>query len=208
MKNVYLENTNNHHNKFYHMIENKDGASFTASWGRIGMNGISQVYGINEWSMKYQEKINKGYKDTTNVTPPSNWIQGMSVAQRKKQGITTVKPPKKAIKKAIKKTAKKIHYDVGQVDIVVDHSHMNKLRILHMTLHNWEKNNGQVPMDSRKGRMFETDLHKVEELTERGTETMLESDTEFLGTSEFLTKEEMLDMNVLFKTYGGKRVTQ
>ena len=149
---------------------------------------------------------------------PSNWIQGLSVQERKKQGITIVKPPKKAIKKAIKKTSKKIHYDVGQVDIVVDHSHMNKLRILHMTLHNWEKNNGQLPMDSRMSRMYddewkkkqkwESDLHKVEELTERGTETMLESDTEFLGTSEFLTKEEMLDMNVLFKTYGGKRVTQ
>jgi hypothetical protein len=25
---------------------------------------------------------------------------------------------------------------------------------------------------------------------------------------EILTKEEMIDMNILFKTYGGKRVTQ
>ena len=131
---------------------------------------------------------------------PTNWIQGLSVQERKKQGITTVMPSKK--------TAKKIHYDVGQVDIVVDHSHMNKLRILHMTLHNWKKNNGQLPMDSQRGRLYEADLHKVEELTERGTETMLESDTEFLGTSEFLTKKEMLDMNILFKTYGGKRATQ
>ena len=222
MKNVYLENTNKHHDKFYHMIENKDGDSFTASWGRTGSNGRTQIYGMNEWDKKYREKISRGYKDTTNVfprtilssiSPPSNWIQGMSVAQRKKQGITTVQPlvrPKKAKKKpkVIKKTAKKLHYDVGQVDIVVDHSHMNKLRILHMTLHNWEKNNGQLPMDSQRGRLYEADLHKVEELTERGTETMLESDTEFLGTSEFLTKEEMIDMNILFKTYGGKRATQ
>ena len=204
MKSVYLENTNAHHNKYYEMNENPDGASFTATWGKIGFNGGTQIYGMNEWDMKYQEKINKGYKDIINSTQPSNWIQGMSVAQRKKQGITTVKPPKKAIKK----TTKKIHYDVGQVDIVVDHSHMNKLRILHMTLHNWEKNNGQLPMDSQRGRLYEADLHKVEELTERGTETMLESDTEFLGTSEFLTKEEMIDMNILFKTYGGKRVTE
>ena len=208
MKNVYLENTNNHHDKFYHMIENKDGASFTASWGRTGSNGRTQIYGMNEWDKKYREKISRGYKDTTNVfprtilssiSPPSNWIQGMSVAQRKKQGITTVQPlvrPKKAKKKpkVIKKTAKKIHYDVGQVDIVVDHSHMNKLRILHMTMNNWEKNNGQVPMDSRMGRMYEADLHKVEELVEEGR--------------EILTKKEMLDMNILFKTYGGKRATQ
>ena len=212
MKNVYLENTNNHHDKFYHMIENKDGASFTASWGRTGSNGRTQIYGMNEWDKKYREKISRGYKDTTNVfprtilssiSPPSNWIQGMSVAQRKKQGITTVMPSKPK-----KKIDKKIHYDVGQVDVEVDHSHMNKLRILHMTMHLWKRNNGQVPMDSQRGRLYEADLHKVEELTERGTETMLESDTEFLGTSEFLTKEEMLDMNILFKTYGGKRVTE
>ena len=196
MKNVYLENTDNHHDKFYHMIENKDGASFTATWGRTGSNGRTQIYGMNEWNKKYREKISRGYKDTTIVPPSSNWIQGMSVSQRKKQGITTVQPlfrPKKAKKKIkpIKKTAKKIHYDVGNVDVEVDHSHMNKLRILHMTLHNWEKNHGQLPMDSRMGRMYEADLHKVEELVEEGR--------------EILTKEEMLDMNVLFKTYGGKR---
>ena len=131
---------------------------------------------------------------------PSNWIQGLSVQERKKQGIITVNPPKKI--------DKKIHYNVGHVDVQVDYSHMNKLRVLHMTMHNWEKNNGEVPMDSRMGRMYESDLHKVEELVERGTETMLESDTEFLGTDQFLTKDEMLEMNDLYKTYGGKRVTQ
>jgi len=213
MKSVYLENTNAHHNKYYEMNENPDGASFTATWGKIGFNGGTQIYGMNEWDKKYREKISKGYKDTTIIPPSSNWIQGMSVAQRKKQGITTVQPlvrPKKVKKKpkVIKKTTKGIHYDVGQVDVEVNHSHMNKLRILHMTMNNWEKNNGQLPMDSQRGRLYKADLHKVEELTERGTETMLESDTEFLGTSEFLTKEEMIDMNILFKTYGGKRVTQ
>ena len=210
MKSVYLENTNAHHNKYYEMNENPDGASFTATWGKIGFNGGTQIYGMNEWDKKYREKISKGYKDTTIIPPSSNWIQGMSVAQRKKQGITTVQPlvrPKKVKKKpkVIKKTTKGIHYDVGQVDVEVNHSHMNKLRILHMTMNNWEKNNGQLPMDSQRGRLYKADLHKVEELTERGTETMLESDTEFLGTSEFLTKEEMIDMNILFKTYGGKR---
>ena len=117
---------------------------------------------------------------------PTNWIQGLSVQERKKQGITTVMPSKK--------TAKKIHYDVGQVDVEVNHSHMNKLRILHMTMHNWEKNNGQVPMDSQRGRLYEADLHKVEELVDEGR--------------EILTKKEMLDMNILFKTYGGKRATE
>ncbi len=208
MKNVYLENTNNHHDKFYHMIENKDGASFTASWGRTGSNGRTQIYGMNEWDMKYREKINKGYKDILiPSTPPKNWIQGMSVAQRKKQGITTVSPPKKANKKpkVIKKTAKKIHYDVGNVDVEVNHSHMNKLRILKMTMENWEHNNGRIPMDSKQGRMYEADLHKVNELMGYGLSKKKEM---YWSDKEFLTQEEMLDMNVLFKTYGGKRVTE
>jgi len=209
MKSVYLENTNAHHNKFYQMVENNDGASFTASWGKIGFNGGTQIYGMNEWDMKYREKINKGYKDILiPTTPPSNWIQGMSVAQRKKQGITTVQPffqPKKAKKKpkaAIKKTAKKIHYDVGQVDVEVNRSQQNKLRILHMTMYNWEKNNGQLPMDSQQGRSYEGDLLYVEELVDKGLSKKAERG------KEFLTQQEMLDMNVLFKTYGGKRVTE
>ena len=137
---------------------------------------------------------------------PQNWIQGLSVQERKKQGITTVMPGDKDFGKFLDKDGS-VHYDVGQVDVKVDKSHMNKLRVLHMTMHNWEKNNGHVPMDSRLGRLFEADLHKVEELTERGTKTMLEDDKEFLGTDKFLTKDEMLEMNNLFKAYGGERVT-
>ena len=132
---------------------------------------------------------------------PTNWIQGMSVAQRKKQGITTVMPSKPK-----KKIDKKIHYDVGQVDVEVNHSHMNKLRILKMTMENWAHDDGKnYALDSKQGRLYEADLHKVEELTEMGTSMMVERNTEFLGTSEFLTKEQMVDMNVLFKTYGGIR---
>ena len=87
----------------------------------------------------------------------------------------------------------KIHYDVGQVDVEVNHSHMNKLRILKMTMDNWEHNNGRIPMDSKQGRMYEADLYKVTDLMDE--------------CREILNKEEMLDMNVLFKTYGGKRKT-
>ena len=107
-----------------------------------------------------------------------------------------------------------VHYNVGQVDVEVNQSHMNRLRILHMTMHDWKKNNGNVPDDfvmmspSGMGRRYEADLHKVEELVERGTKTMLEDDKEFLGTDKFLTKDEMLEMNDLFKFYGGKRLTK
>ena len=205
MKQAYLENTIDNHDKFYHMMENKDGVSFTASWGKIGSDGRSYVYDMSEWDNKYQEKINKGYENISgvgsNVTPPSNWIQGMSVAQRKKQGITTVSPPKKAKKK----TDNKIYrYDVGQVDVEVNHSHMNKLRILKMTMENWEHNNGRIPMDSKQGRMYEADLHKVNELMGYGLSKKKEM---YWSDKEFLTKEEMIDMNILFKTYGGERKT-
>ena len=91
---------------------------------------------------------------------PYNWIQGMSY--ERKFG---------AERKA-----------------EVNYSHMNKLRILHRIMNKWEKDNGQVSMDSQMGRMFESDLQTVEELVERGTTTMLEDDKEFLGTDQFLTR--------------------
>ena len=137
----------------------------------------------------------------------TNWIQGMSVAQRKKQGITTVQPFYQP-KKSKKKTDNKIHYDVGQVDVEVNHSHLNKLRILKMQLENWAHDDGKsYALDSQQGRMYEADLYKVKELMEKGTTQILEDKNKFLGSPDFLTKEEMLDMNILFKTYGGKRKT-
>ena len=195
MKQAYLENTIDNHDKFYHMMENKDGVSFTASWGKIGSDGRSYVYDMSEWDNKYQEKINKGYENISgvgsNVTPPSNWIQGMSVAQRKKQGITTVMPSKMD-KDGHEENS--IHYDVGQVDVEVNHSHMNKLRILKMTMENWAHDDGKnFALDSAQGRLYEADLYKVTDLMDEGR--------------EILTKEEMIDMNILFKTYGGERKT-
>ena len=174
-RNVYLTNTNNHHDKFYHMIENKDGTSFTASWGMAGSNSRTKIYNITEWDKIYTNKINKGYKIPTNGT------QGMSVAQRKKQGITTVQPlvqPKKAKKKP--------------KDVEVYHPHQDKLKILRTAMENFQHGEGRnLPMDSKRGRLFEADLYKVDELLIEG--------------KEILTKEEMVDMNTIFKTYGGKR---
>ena len=192
MKSVYLENTSGHHSKFYHMIENKDGVSFTASWGRIGAQGRTQIYDMSEWDKIHRGKIKKGYK-SQHHNKPTNWIQGMSVAQRKKQGITTVQPFYQP-SKSKKETVKKVHYNVGQVDVEVNHSHQNKLRILKMTMENWSHDDGKnYALDSRQGRLYEADLYKVTDLMDEGR--------------EILTKEEMIDMNILFKTYGGERKT-
>ena len=101
-----------------------------------------------------------------------------------------------------------IKYNVGQVGAEVIHSHMNRLRVLKMTMENWDYNDGQkYSRGDDIMKLYEADLHKVNELTERGTKTMLEpdDDKEFLGTDKFLTKDEMLQMNKLFKYYGGKR---
>jgi hypothetical protein len=91
----------------------------------------------------------------------------------------------------------KIHYDVGQVDVKINHSHHNKLRILRMTMENWQHNEGaKLPLDSKQGRLFEADLHNVDELVDKG---------KVHGQEEFLAKEEMEQLNMIFKTYGGIR---
>ena len=181
MKTIYLENTSGNHNKFYHMIENKDGASFTASWGRIGTTGRTQIYGMNEWDKIYNSKINKGYKSQYH-NKPNNWIQGMSVAQRKKQGITTVQPLVQP-KKAKKKTAN-------------NSTHKNKLVMLTKQLKNWTQNAGKnYALDSMQGRVYEADLDRVKTLID-------ELDKQDKNS---LSKEEMFEMNLLYRTYGGIR---
>ena len=88
-----------------------------------------------------------------------------------------------------------IKYNVGQVGVEVNHSHMNKLRILKMQMENWDYNDGQkYSRGDDIMKLYEADLHKVNELMEGKS------------TENFLTKDEMLQMNKLFKQYGGNRV--
>ena len=59
-------------------------------------------------------------------------------------------------------------------------------------MENFQHGEGRnLPMDSKRGRLFEADLYKVDELLIDGKET--------------LTRDEMMDMNRIFKFYGGKR---
>ena len=63
-----------------------------------------------------------------------------------------------------------------------------------MTMQYWLYTDGsKLPLDSQAGRLCEADLHKVNDLMEED--------------KEILTKQEMIEMNVIFKTYGGKRKT-
>lgn len=65
MRYAYLENTTGTHSKFYEMIENPGGTTFTAKYGRIGNTPQETTYNIGEWHKKFDEKIRKGYVDKT-----------------------------------------------------------------------------------------------------------------------------------------------
>jgi len=93
-----------------------------------------------------------------------------------------------------------ITYNAGQVGEIgikgVDHSHMNRLTILKMTMENWVLTEGEKYSrgDDIK-KLYKADIYKVEELME----------STLFPESNFLTKEEMTEMNKFFKRYDGKR---
>ena len=67
MQEVYLEMvTSQNNNKYYHMIEKGDG-TFEALYGRIGSTEARAAYLMSQWDKKYNEKIRKGYVDTTHL---------------------------------------------------------------------------------------------------------------------------------------------
>ena len=88
-------------------------------------------------------------------------------------------------------------YKVGEVDLEVNHSHENKIRILKMQMDNWSSssNNSRMPLDSPIGRQYDADIKRTDHLF-----GMLKT-----GTAKNLTKDEMREMNTLFKRYGGIR---
>lgn len=55
------------HNKYYRMMANPDGQSFTVEYGRVGASSQRRTYPIYQWDKKYNEKIRKGYTDQTHL---------------------------------------------------------------------------------------------------------------------------------------------
>tara|TARA_Y100000034_G_scaffold131286_1_gene191704 strand:- start:1321 stop:1629 length:309 start_codon:yes stop_codon:yes gene_type:complete len=90
-----------------------------------------------------------------------------------------------------------IKYKVGDVDIEINHTHENKLRILKMQMDNWAHNSAyrNMSLDSMTGRRYDEDVKRVEKLF-----GMLKA-----SVVKNLTKYEMREMNILFKRYGGTR---
>lgn len=56
-------NANN--NKIYKMTPHGD--SWTAEYGRIGSSSQTRTYPMSQWNSKYNEKVNKGYVDQTDL---------------------------------------------------------------------------------------------------------------------------------------------
>ena len=52
-------------NKYYDMTPHGD--SWTATYGRIGSGSQTRAYPMSQWNSKYNEKINKGYVDQTDL---------------------------------------------------------------------------------------------------------------------------------------------
>lgn len=67
MQEVYLEMvTSQNNNKYYHMIQSSDDM-FDVLYGRIGASEQRASYPMSQWNKKYNEKIRKGYVDTTHL---------------------------------------------------------------------------------------------------------------------------------------------
>lgn len=63
---VMVTSVNN--NKYYDMIPNDDGITFTAKWGRNGSDSFrSKKYSMSHFWEIYKQKIDKGYTDRTDL---------------------------------------------------------------------------------------------------------------------------------------------
>lgn len=53
-------------NKYYYMFEQSNG-TFNVEYGRVDSTKQTTSYPMNQWDKKYREKLNKGYKDITEL---------------------------------------------------------------------------------------------------------------------------------------------
>ena len=67
------------HNKYYRMLANTDGSSFTVEYGRVGSSCQTRTYPMYQWDRKYNEKIRKGYVDQTHL------VEDLIMVQRPKK---------------------------------------------------------------------------------------------------------------------------
>ena len=84
---------------------------------------------------------------------------------------------------------------------MIKHTHKGKLMILKMVLENWVHDEGQkYGMDSKVGRLYLADYDRVNDLLDSLKKREIPG--LFRGG---LNKDEMVEMNFLFKRYDGKK---
>jgi poly [ADP-ribose] polymerase len=58
----------NNNNKWYKMLPDPNGSTWTAQYGRIGVDGYQTAqYDMSQWDKKYKEKTRKGYVDQSRL---------------------------------------------------------------------------------------------------------------------------------------------
>jgi poly [ADP-ribose] polymerase len=77
--------TPDNNNKFYEMTWN-GGTEFSVKYGRVESTSQSVSYPYGKWSTKYNEKINKGYKDVTDLVTVD--VQPVT---KQKENLTDIK---------------------------------------------------------------------------------------------------------------------
>jgi len=59
--------TPDNNNKYYEMTWDGSSSNFTVKYGRVESTAVSGSYPIGKWDSKHREKVNKGYKDVTDL---------------------------------------------------------------------------------------------------------------------------------------------
>ena len=84
---------------------------------------------------------------------------------------------------------------------MIKHTHKGKLMILKMVIENWGHSEGQkYGMDSKVGRLYLGDYDRVNDLLDS-----LKKREKPGVLRGMLNKDEMVEMNFLFKRYDGKK---
>lgn len=67
MKRIDLVFQDQHHNKFYSMVDEDSPKGFTVFYGRIGGHVTTHQYPRTKWESLYRQKVNKGYTDISRM---------------------------------------------------------------------------------------------------------------------------------------------
>jgi hypothetical protein len=59
--------TPDNNNKYYEMTWDGSSSNFTVKYGRVESTAVNGSYPISKWDSKHREKVNKGYKDVTDL---------------------------------------------------------------------------------------------------------------------------------------------